>query len=52
MCQELGILVIAEGVESIAEYQLLVELGVTLFQGYLFARPAFEQLPPVTYPDA
>jgi len=51
MCRELGILVIAEGVESAAECRVLADLGVTLFQGYLFARPAFEQLPPVSYPQ-
>jgi len=52
MCRELGIQVIAEGVETIAEYRVLAGLGVTLFQGFLFARPAFESLPPVNYPDA
>jgi len=52
MCRELGILVIAEGVETLAEYRVLVELGVVLFQGYLIARPAFEHLPEVSYPDA
>ncbi len=50
MCRELGIVVIAEGVETVAECRVLADLGVTLFQGYLFARPAFEQLPPVSYP--
>jgi diguanylate cyclase (GGDEF)-like protein len=50
ICRELGILVIAEGVETTAEYRVLEGLGVTLFQGFLFARPAFEELPPVTYP--
>ena len=32
--------VIAEGVEELAEYQALVDLGVPWGQGYLFARPA------------
>ena len=47
----LGIQVIAEGVETMSEYRALRDLGITLFQGYLFARPAFEALPEVTYPD-
>jgi diguanylate cyclase (GGDEF)-like protein len=51
MCRELGILVIAEGVESTAEYAVLLELGVVLFQGFLFARPAFEELPAVDFPS-
>ena len=50
MCRELGILVIAEGVESVAEYRVLEGLGVALFQGFLFARPAFEELPAVHFP--
>lgn len=42
---ELGIRVIAEGIEHADEYHALRELGVTLFQGYLFARPVLETLP-------
>ncbi|HMY11655.1 MAG TPA: EAL domain-containing protein [Turneriella sp.] len=41
-CTELGIRVVAEGVESIAEYQVLRQMGVRYFQGYLFARPALD----------
>lgn len=41
-CQDLGIRVIAEGVETPAEYATLRDLGIELFQGFLFARPAFE----------
>lgn len=48
ICKELGIKVIAEGIETIEECLTLVDEGVTLFQGYLFARPAFESLPPVS----
>ena len=33
--------VIAEGVETVAERDTLVELGCDLFQGYLFAKPAW-----------
>jgi EAL domain-containing protein (putative c-di-GMP-specific phosphodiesterase class I) len=39
LCQDLGILVVAEGVETTAERDTLVDLGCDLLQGYLFARP-------------
>jgi EAL domain-containing protein (putative c-di-GMP-specific phosphodiesterase class I)/ActR/RegA family two-component response regulator len=39
LCDELGILCIAEGVETTSERDTLVALGCDLFQGYLFARP-------------
>ncbi len=39
LCQELGIQVIAEGIETEAELAVLQDLGIELFQGYLFARP-------------
>lgn len=37
--REMGILVIAEGVETVDERQCLVDAGCDLLQGYLFARP-------------
>jgi EAL domain-containing protein (putative c-di-GMP-specific phosphodiesterase class I) len=40
---------VAEGVENIAEYHWLSEAGISIFQGYYFARPAFEALPEVAY---
>ncbi|HEY2734244.1 MAG TPA: EAL domain-containing protein [Polyangiales bacterium] len=40
LCNDLGIFVVAEGVETAAERTALVDLGVDLLQGYLFARPA------------
>jgi EAL domain-containing protein (putative c-di-GMP-specific phosphodiesterase class I) len=40
LCNDLGIFVVAEGVETTAERDALVELGIDLLQGYLFARPA------------
>jgi blue light- and temperature-responsive anti-repressor len=43
--------VIAEGVESLAEYTWFAEHGVYLFQGYLFARPGFECLPRAHFPN-
>jgi EAL domain-containing protein (putative c-di-GMP-specific phosphodiesterase class I) len=50
-CFELGIDVVAEGVETVAEYSWLAEQNIRLFQGYLFARPAFEAFPPVHFPQ-
>lgn len=44
ICQELGIQVIAEGVETAAECDFFLAEGVMLMQGYLFARPAFRSL--------
>lgn len=52
VCTDLGILPIAEGVETLGEYMTLRDLGVDLFQGYLFARPAFEALPQPVFPEA
>jgi EAL domain-containing protein (putative c-di-GMP-specific phosphodiesterase class I) len=37
---EMDMEVVAEGVETVAERDTLVELGVDLLQGYLFAKPA------------
>jgi blue light- and temperature-responsive anti-repressor len=50
ICLELGIDVIAEGVETEEEYAWLRSQGIHLFQGYLFAKPAFACFPPVHYP--
>jgi EAL domain-containing protein (putative c-di-GMP-specific phosphodiesterase class I) len=47
LCASLNISVIAEGVETMQEAVVLRNLGVRLFQGYLFAKPAIEALPPV-----
>ena len=49
-CGELGIGVIAEGIETVAEYTTLREIGVSCFQGYLFARPGFRALPAAALP--
>jgi blue light- and temperature-responsive anti-repressor len=48
-CVDLGVDVIAEGVETQAEYQWFLEANVRYFQGYLFAKPGFECLPIVRY---
>jgi blue light- and temperature-responsive anti-repressor len=43
-CEDLGIDVLAEGVESEPEQRWFKRNGVRLFQGYWFARPTFEAL--------
>jgi EAL domain-containing protein (putative c-di-GMP-specific phosphodiesterase class I) len=48
---DLGIDVIAEGVETELEYAWLASQGIHLFQGYLFAKPGFESFPKVHYPE-
>jgi EAL domain-containing protein (putative c-di-GMP-specific phosphodiesterase class I) len=40
LCKDLGIAVVAEGIETAAERDIVVELGCDLLQGYLHARPA------------
>jgi EAL domain-containing protein (putative c-di-GMP-specific phosphodiesterase class I) len=47
IARELGITVLAEGIETEAEFLMLKAGGIRLFQGYWFARPAFEALPPI-----
>ena len=46
MLHDFGIKPVCEGVETQAELRALQDIGVTLFQGYLFGRPAFESLVP------
>lgn len=50
-CAELGIQVIAEGVETLEELRALQDMGIELFQGYLLARPGFQSLPEPLYPE-
>jgi EAL domain-containing protein (putative c-di-GMP-specific phosphodiesterase class I) len=49
ICSRLGIEIVAEGVEQAEEYRWLRLTGVKIFQGYYFARPAFEALPEVAH---
>ncbi|MHC6228569.1 EAL domain-containing protein [Arthrobacter sp. MMS24-T111] len=49
---KLDISVLAEGIETEAEYRVLHSAGVRLLQGYWFAKPAFEQLPEIHVPVA
>jgi EAL domain-containing protein (putative c-di-GMP-specific phosphodiesterase class I) len=39
LCHDMGKLIVAEGIESAQERDVLIELGCDLLQGYLFARP-------------
>ena len=40
LCRELGSRVVAEGVETVAERDAVIDAGVQLIQGYLLAKPA------------
>jgi EAL domain-containing protein (putative c-di-GMP-specific phosphodiesterase class I) len=55
LCEELGIRVIAEGIETAGERDFLLDVGIRLMQGYLFAKPAFRGIgivDPLSYPPA
>ncbi len=39
VCRDLGITVVAEGIETVAERDCVMELGCHLLQGYLLAKP-------------
>ncbi|MFP5227263.1 MAG: EAL domain-containing protein, partial [Acidobacteriota bacterium] len=49
-CFDLAIDIVAEGVETAEEYCWLRSEGIRLFQGHLFARPALQAAPRVTFP--
>ncbi len=42
LCRELGSKVVAEGVETEAEAAVVIDCGIELLQGYLYARPTRE----------
>ena len=50
IARALDITVIAEGIETAAELAVLRAAGVSLVQGYLFAKPMIGALPPMTMP--
>ncbi|MGO1657093.1 MAG: EAL domain-containing protein [Marinobacter sp.] len=50
MMAQLGGRIVAEGVETTEEYFWLRSQGISLYQGYLFAKPGFECLPEPYYP--
>lgn len=47
--RDLNITALAEGIETEAEMQWLRDAGIELMQGYLFAKPGFENLPLVNF---
>src|SRR5690606_13042912 len=51
LCADQGIVVVAEGVETVSQRDTLIELGCDLLQGYLFARPA-AGFPAPVWPEA
>lgn len=50
-CTSLEISVCAVGVEKPEEWMWLESAGISLFQGYLFARPALNGVPAVAWPE-
>jgi EAL domain-containing protein (putative c-di-GMP-specific phosphodiesterase class I) len=48
MLQDLAITPLCEGVETVGELAALSDLGVSLIQGYVLAKPSFEALAPLT----
>jgi EAL domain-containing protein (putative c-di-GMP-specific phosphodiesterase class I) len=52
LSRSLGCTLVAEGVETVEEYMALRECGISLMQGYLLAKPGFETLPAVIFPDS
>ena len=51
IARALDIIVLAEGIETEEEFLVLKAAGITLFQGYWFARPTFEMLPGINVAD-
>lgn len=49
MLRDLEIEPVCEGIETPDEHDALRDLGVSLMQGYLLAKPAVEALPPVSW---
>ena len=50
LSEALGIMPLAEGIETAGELDTLRAIGIRLCQGYLFARPAIETLPAIQHP--
>jgi EAL domain-containing protein (putative c-di-GMP-specific phosphodiesterase class I) len=51
LAASLGSDLVAEGVETLDEFAALRDCGISLMQGYLFAKPAFEALPSSNFPE-
>lgn len=50
-CSAMGITPVAEGVERVEEWCWLQAAGIQRFQGYLFARPALNRMPEISWPE-
>ena len=50
LAASLNVTVVAEGIETVEEYDAVRSCGIRLMQGYLLARPGFETLPTYTLP--
>ena len=50
MLDRMNIAIVAEGIETEAEYWTLRDLGIRYMQGFLLARPGFQTLPPHVLP--
>ena len=51
LCEELGAVVVAEGIETREEFAAICGCGVHYGQGYLFARPSYPA-PSITWPPS
>ncbi len=51
VCRDLSLITVAEGVETYEEFHVLQDFGIELFQGYYFARPAFQSIATLTSQD-
>ncbi|MFM4037756.1 diguanylate phosphodiesterase [Klebsiella quasipneumoniae subsp. similipneumoniae] len=49
-CEDLGITVVAEGVETLEEWCWLQSVGIRLFQGFLFSRPCLNGIGEILWP--
>jgi EAL domain-containing protein (putative c-di-GMP-specific phosphodiesterase class I) len=52
VCKEVGIDIIAEGIETKEEFEFLTQSGIRYMQGFYFAKPEFEKLPIPYFPKA
>ena len=47
LCADMGLDVVAEGVENLAEYETVLTLGCDLIQGFFLGRPGAPFVEPV-----
>ncbi|ESQ92906.1 hypothetical protein ABAC460_01275 [Asticcacaulis sp. AC460] len=52
MLKDLGIRVICEGIETVAEFEVLRDMGVELMQGYFLGRPSLGAVTAPVWPHA